>query len=184
MRVPPEVVIDDVVSDGPRTLRRDVGEKWFVYGGRHSSAGKLTPLPSFTAGKTGLANVHVTVPMGGDETEVTAAAAQPGSHVRARAFHVTFDFAGTDRTALRFEYDEVPGSATLRDQEGRTLAEVSRSTKDISTNITVARNGALRQADTQDRFGSQQGKSLKWQVDDLETVADRIAREFHAQCLY
>lgn len=183
MRVPPEAQIYDVVFGGTKTLKRDTGDNWFVYGGFHSAADKLTPVPSFTSGKSGIANVHITVPYTTDLTATAAASLPPGGYARATNFHVTFVFDMVS-TKLRLEYLEVPGTATLQDQDGKTLTELIDSKKPISTGIQINNDGSMQKPDVDDLFGKRMGKQLKWNIGDLSKVADRIALQFYSQCLY
>jgi hypothetical protein len=172
MRVPEQIAITDVIFGGEKRLVRSGGSpggsaKWFVYGGFHSTTDKLTPLQSFSTGKTTVTNVHVTVPVSDDTTSV-----ENQVLIRASEFHVTFVFAGTVGS-LRYKYCEEPGKATLTDQDGRTLVDLSFPKK-LSDQFVV-RDG---------HFQTDRGKKINWTPKELREAADRVAAEFYTQCYY
>jgi hypothetical protein len=116
MRVPKRIAIDDPIFGGPKTLDRSYGDKgWVVYGGFSGTPDKLTPLPVFHQGKAAIVNVHITVEPSGDATTFQFSSPNPADLMRAKEFHVTFEFGGTKASA-RFIYTEKPGTATLLDQ--------------------------------------------------------------------
>jgi hypothetical protein len=173
MRVPEQIAITDVIFGGEKRLVRSGwspggSAKWFVYGGIHSTSDKLTPLPSFSMGKTAVTNVHITVPVSDDTTSL-----ENQVLIRASNFHVTFVFAGSVPN-LRYEYREERGKATLTDQDGRTLVDLGFPKKLPDKNLIV-QDGY---------FQTSLGKKTNWTPKELREAADRVAAEFYTQYYY